>query len=615
VTYSFFKDHEAENRLFFHRALVVAIIMLSLVFLLLYRFYHLQVIEHAHFHAESDFNRIKLQPIPPPRGIIIDQSGVILADNAPIFYLSVVKELSQDLPQMLSTLAELIELPKEHIVQFHKRLKLKRRPYEATPLTDSLTESTLAKVAVELHRFPELKIEAELVRRYHHAELMAHVLGYVGRINEKELKEIDETNYLGTNYIGKTGIEKYYENILHGKVGFEKVETNARGRILKTIERTEASPGADIQLFLDLHTQEVAQEALGNFRGSIVAISPKTGGVIAAVSMPSFDANLFVKGIDSKTYLALNQNIDRPLFNRIINGQYPPGSTIKPFMGLAGLHHQLTTWERKISDPGFFSLEGDGHRYRDWKKGGHGWVDLEVAIIQSCDVYFYDLANKLKIDRMADFLKPFRFGTLTHVDLPNESSGLYPSREWKKRVKKQPWFPGETVITGIGQGYVLTTPMQMAVATAMLANKGHTVIPRFVHKINGIEPIAREVQPQITLHYSPDWDRMIQAMTGVIHTQRGTASRLAKEARYLIAGKTGTAQVFGIKQGEKYNEALLDKRLHDHAWFMAFAPAQDPEIAIAVIVENGGHGGSVAAPMAKKVMDAYLLDTLKIKTP
>jgi penicillin-binding protein 2 len=418
---------------------------------------------------------------------------------------------------------------------------------------------------------------------------------------------IDRVNYSGTYQIGKIGIEKFYEDILHGKVGSQNVETNARGRVLRVLERTDPEPGSDITLHLDAHLQQVAHDALGDNRGAVVAIDPNNGGVLAMVSTPSFGANLFVTGISSKNYNGLRDSLDLPLFNRALQGQYPPGSTIKPIYGLAGLHYKVVTPDDAVRDPGWYRLANDERFYRDWKKGGHApWVALEQAIIESCDVYYYDLAFKLGIDRISEFAKPFGLGEKTGVDNTNERSGLLPSREWKRKMKRQPWFPGETLSVGIGQGYMLTTPLQLAAATATLASKGRRFEPRFLKQVGDI-PAGVSERPSIEV-LDEYWDIIRMAMKKVVHSSRGTARKIGRKAKYKMAGKTGTAQVIGIAQGEEYDAEQIAKRKQDHALFIGFAPFDDPRIAVAVIVENGGSGSSAAAPIARKVFDAYLLN-------
>ncbi|MBL4828099.1 MAG: penicillin-binding protein 2 [Spongiibacteraceae bacterium] len=604
------KDPYTEKRIFVLRVFVASLLALVLLSVLVGRYFSLQITEHDIYRTQSDRNRVQLQPVPPKRGLIYDRNGVLLAENIPSYSLVIVKEQVEYLDETIALLKNLIEIDDDHIKKF-QRLLGRRRPYAAVPLKFKLSAEEIAIISVNRYRLPGVDVDAQLARHYPQGEYFAHVLGYVGRISEEEQQRIDEVNYSGTNEIGKVGIEKYYETLLHGKVGHQNVETNARGRVLRVLERTDPQPGMDITLYLDAYLQKAAQDALGNERGSVVAIDPKTGGVLAMVSTPSFDANLFVGGISRRDYSALRDSPDFPLFNRSLQGQYPPGSTIKPFFGLAGLYHEIVTPETKVRDPGWYQLPNDDRLYRDWtwkrRRAGHApWVALEQAIVESCDTYFWDLAHKLGIDRMHDFIEPFGFGTATGVDSTSERSGLLPSREWKRIYRRQPWFPGETLRVGIGQGYMLATPMQMAVATAVLANRGERFVPRLLKPIGNDDEKEADLPP-IELD-SAHWDIVLRAMRNVVHSARGTAKKISKGAKYEIAGKSGSVQLVGIAQGEKYNSALLDKRQWDHALFIGFAPLDDPQIAIAVIVENGEGGGSTAAPIGRIVFDAYLLD-------
>jgi penicillin-binding protein 2 len=483
-----------------------------------------------------------------------------------------------------------------------------RYPYQSVPVKFRLTEEQIAVLAINRYRLPGVEVEAEFVRSYPYAELFAHALGYVGRISEKELKSFtieQAQNYSGTHYMGKIGVERFYEDALHGRVGYQNVETNARGRVLRVLERSEPVAGEDVRLYIDVKLQQIAQDALGANRGAIVAIDPKTGGVLALVSTPGFDPNLFVTGISGKDYAALRDSPDMPLYNRALQGTYPPGSTMKPFFALAGLVNGVVTPSTRISDPGFYQLPNDSRQYRDWRKGGHGSVDMKLAIAQSCDVYFYDLAHKLTIDRLHDFAAQFGFGTLTGIDNTHERGGVMPSREWKRKTKKMAWFPGETLSTGIGQGYVSVTPLQLAVATATMANRGERFEPRLVKSVAGHDvPVPEATHMNVPAEW---WNVVIDGMQEVVHGERGTAKGIGKGMQYHMAGKTGTAQVVGYAQGIKYDASQVALRRRDHAWFIAFAPVEDPQIALAILVENGEHGASAAAPIARKIADAYLL--------
>jgi penicillin-binding protein 2 len=440
--------------------------------------------------------------------------------------------------------------------------------------------------------------------------LTAHALGYVGRINRNELQRIDPVNYAGTNYIGKSGVERFYEKVLHGKVGYQHVETNARGRILRVLERENPVPGEDLQLHLDLRLQRKAHELLEGRRGAIIAIEPATGGILALASVPGFDANKFVTGISVKDYRDLSESIDKPLFNRALRGQYPPGSTIKPMMAVAALDSGVTTRERTIWDPGYFQLKESGRRYRDWKRTGHGWVDLMDSVAESCDVYFYQIGVEMGVDVMYDYLSRFGFGEDATLDVAGALSGLLPSRDWKRAVRSEPWYPGDSVNMSIGQGFFLATPLQLATATALIANRGEWVEPRLLKDIRGDRPVEEflpaSTHKPLDLKNPDDWEYVVDTMEEVMHGTRGTARGAARGASYRMAGKTGTAQVFSLGEDEEYDAEEIRERLRDHALFVGFAPTDDPKIAVAIIVENGGGGSSVAAPVARGLFDAWL---------
>lgn len=600
------KDHYRETRVFARRAVVSVFVVILLILALISRMVYLQVLQYEKYASLSDENRVTVEPVAPTRGLIVDRNGHLLADNRPSYSVSITKELCPDVDGTLEKLARLVEITDSRLDDFRKRLSQRRRPFTPVAVKFKLTEEEIAVIAVNQHLLPGVSLSASLVRHYPHAEAMSHAVGYVGRINETELQKLNATNYSATEHIGKTGVEAFYENRLHGEVGFQTIETDARGRITKVLERTDPVPGDNLQLFMDLSTQLAAMKALDGRRGAVVAIEPESGGVIALASVPGFNANLFVTGIDYATYNSLQNSKARPLFNRTIQGRYPPGSTIKPIVGLGGIETGATTWDYSIYDPGFYRLENDTRYYRDWKKWGHGVVNLHTAIVESCDTYFYELAFNMGIDDIHDFMEPFGFGHRTGVDLINESKGLLPSRFWKKATRNMPWFPGETLITGIGQGYMLATPLQLALSTAILANHGTKVRPRMVKAIGGIPLPAPEVGEPITLKTPENWDLIIESMRDVVHSAKGTARGISKDLPgYDIAGKTGTAQVLGIKQDEEYDAEKIAEWHRDHALFVGFAPVKNPKIAIAVLVENGGGGGSTAAPVAREVMDAY----------
>ena len=600
------KDPLVERRLFFTRTLVAVVIVASLIAILAYRFYFLQIVKFQDFHTQSERNRVHARSVGPIRGLIFDRNGELLADNRPSYQLAVVKERVTDLQETLAYLRELLDMDQELISRFQKR-QSSRRPFEAVPLKFQLTEREMALVAVNSHLLEGVEIEARPERYYPKGELFAHALGYVGRISEADEEKIDAVNYAGTHNIGKAGIEKYYESHLHGSVGYENVETNARGQVLRVLERTGAVEGKDLILHLDAQVQEVAFDAVEGARASVVAIDPNTGGVIAIVSTPSFDPNLFVGGISSKDYNQLKNNPDLPLFNRTVLGQYPPGSTVKPVMGLAGLEYGLIDEEYSVRDPGWYQLPNDERKYRDWKKRGHGHrVALHTSIVQSCDIFYYDLAYRMGIDRMHDFTKHFGLGRKTGIDLPTERRGILPSTAWKRKNKGQAWYPGETLIAGIGQGYMLATPLQLAVLTATIANKGKFISPRLLKSVSGQVPQVSH-SSEFTLADAEHWETIYEAMRDVVISPRGTAHKINRGLKYTIAGKTGTAQVVGIAQGEEYDSQALEERQRDHALFIGFAPIENPQIVVAVVIENG-EKSSKAALAVRKVMDAYLLN-------
>ncbi len=606
------KDSHSETRLIRRRLIVAAVIVLVLMSIVLGRLYVLQVVEHEYFSTLSNSNRVRLKALPPTRGLIYDRNGIVMADNLPAYRLEIIREQVSDLDDTLRRLSEYVEIS-DYAIKKYRQSSRRRRPFESVPLLLNLSDKELAILAVNIHKFEGVEINARLTRNYPLGKHAVHALGYVGRIDAKDLNELDEANYAGTSYIGKLGLEKFYENDLHGEVGFQRVEVNASGRTLRVLDEKPPLSGRNLHLTIDSKLQQLAEDLFSNERGSVVAIDPNNGEVLALVSMPSFDPNLFVNGISFNNYSNLRDSSKRPLFNRALTGQYPPGSTTKPFFGLAGLEHSVVGHKQTTFCRGYYLLPNEERKYRDWKKTGHGKTDLNKAITQSCDVYFYDLAYGLGIDRISAFMKQFGLGSRTGIDSTGEQSGLMPSREWKRRAKGMPWFPGETLITGIGQGALLVTPLQLANATGALALKGKRFKP---HLVKSIElPAASEelvIKPEVAGQYQLkkiiNWQHVVNGMENVVHGIRGTAHRIEKGLKYRIAGKTGTAQVFGIAQDEEYEEDKVSKKLRDHALFMAFAPVDKPRIAIAVIVENGGHGSSVAAPIARKMMDAYLLD-------
>ncbi|WP_336367219.1 penicillin-binding protein 2 [Marinobacter sp. C2H3] len=606
-----FKDTAAERRLFQRRALVMLVLVILALGGLLGRMYQLQIVEHETYTTLSDKNRVQVQSVAPPRGLIYDRNGELLAENRPVFSVTIVPERVDGMDDTLSRLQSIIDVSEDDLQRFDRRLHEPRRPYQEIPLRYDLTEKEIAQLAVRRQDLPGVEVRAELVRYYPHSVLTSHVLGYVGRINREELQSIDPVNYSGTNYIGKSGIEKFYEESLHGKVGYQHVETNARGRILRVLERQNPVPGDDLRLTLDLRMQKKAYELLDGRRGAIVAIEPKTGGILALASVPGFDTNKFVTGISVDDYRELRESLDKPLFNRALRGQYPPGSTLKPMLAVAALDSGAVTRNTRIWDPGYFQLNDGGRRYRDWKRWGHGWVDLRKAIAESCDTYFYTAAVDMGVDTMSSYLSRFGFGENATLDVYGALSGLLPSREWKQANRNQPWYPGDSVNLGIGQGFMLATPLQLATATALIANRGKWVEPRLLMQVTG-DDTTDEVLPPTTheplkLKRPEDWEYVVESMAAVMESVHGTGHRAAQGASYRMAGKSGTAQVYSLEENEEYNADEIRERLRDHALFIGFAPVKDPKIVVAAIVENGGSGSGTAAPVVRAMFDAWLL--------
>lgn len=601
-------DLKTEQSIVSRRFVFSMLILMAVFAVILTRYSFLQVTQYEQFLTMSESNRVHLNSLSPQRGRIYSRDNQLLAQNSPSFVVTVVRGRMNDVDTELGTLQTLLELDDETIAKFKKRL-YQHRPYDPVPMRYELTEKERAILAVNRYLLPGISVSLKLIRQYTLANLTGHIVGYVGRISDKDKKRLEEDgkldDYLGAHHIGKTGLERYYEDELYGKNGYEQVETNAHGKVLRSLDRTNPISGNDLTLHLDLSTQKYATELMQGELGAIVAIDVKTGGIVTMVSMPGYDTNLFVNGISHTKYNALRDSLDRPLFNRAIHGTYPPASTVKPFYALAGLQLGVTDENRTVPDPGWYRVEGDRRKYRDWKRSGHGrWVNMAYAIKQSCDVYFYDLAYRMGIDRMHPFMNAFGFGKKTGVDYPFERKGVMPSKVWKKKRFKKEWYPGDSLNAGIGQGFFQATPLQIAAATAVIANRGKVLQPHFVKKVG-----KKVIQPKVvdTIEASPKyWNSVIDAMVGVIHSRAGTARRIEGLAPYIMAGKTGTAQVVGIKQGEKYDSESLKKRQRDHALFMGFAPAKNPQVAIAVIVENGESGGKTAAPIAAKVVGHYL---------
>jgi penicillin-binding protein 2 len=607
------RDHWREQRMFLGRIVAAGIITVLLSGLVVYRLADLQIVHFEHFSRLSQGNRVRLEPVPPVRGLLFDRNGQLLAENQPVYQLELIPEQVRDLEATLADLSELGLVREEDLGRIRTQIRSQRR-FEPTILRHRLSEEEAARFAVQRPRFTGVDIQARLARQYPLGASGAHALGYVGALTENDLQRLDTANYAGTAQTGRTGAERAWEDVLHGTTGYRQLLVNAQGRMLQELERTDAVPGKNVYLTIDLELQKTAEEALQGRRGAVVAIDPRNGEVLALVSVPSFDPNLFSQGISSDQYNALQTDIDQPLFNRALRGQYPPGSTIKPMLALAGLHYGVKQGSDSIFCPGWFSLPNHSHRYRDWKRTGHGTVNLEESVAQSCDVYYYRLAVSLGIERMHAFLGLFGIGQPTGIDIPGEQPGLMPSREWKRGAFRQPqdqvWFPGETVITGIGQGYMLATPLQLAQAAAILGNRGQGFRPTLLAAVE--DPITGErqaatPQPLPAIQLAPRHvEEAIDSMVAVMHGPRGTARAAARDSRWTIAGKTGTAQVVGIAQGQDYDESKVDERHRPHALFIAFAPAENPRIAVGVLVENGASGSGAAAPVARLVLDRWL---------
>ena len=610
-----FSDPARERQIFVGRVLLASLLMLAFTAILIARYFDLQINQHQDFVTQSDNNRVHMRPNPPARGVIYDRNGEMLADNQSVSNLTIIRERSNDLEKLIENIGTLVPLSESDVTRFYKRLK-RRRPFEQTPIKFNLSEEEQAILAVNEHRLDGVKVSARLSRFYPKRDLFAHVVGYVGRINEREISLIDPIQYSGTDSIGKVGLEKFYENSLLGSVGSEHVETNARGRVMRVLNKVDPDSGSDLVLHVDSNLQQIAFDAFAGERGALVAMDVKTGGVLAMVSAPSYDANLFVSGISQKNYSELLNSADNPMFNRAIQGQYPPGSTVKPLFGLIALDNKTVSPSTRIEDPGFFSMEGIERPWRDHnsERGGHGkGVDLAKAIIESCDVFFYKMGIKTGINILSSNSSAFGLGAKTGIDLPGEATGIMPSRTWKKESRNASWFNGDTINMSIGQGFMLSTPLQLAVMTARIASKGKIIEPRLVKSVGGIDLVPAKTK-QIKEIDPKYWDYIHDSMKGVVHSARGTATSINRGLTYTMAGKTGTAQVVSISADEDYDKSKLIKRQWDHALFIAFAPFDDPQIAVGLIVENGEHGSSAAAPIARSVIDAYLQANSKISS-
>ena len=617
------KDHHTESRLFAARVVLCAVIGVILLGIVVARLVQLQIYDHEIFAAKSQGNRVRIEAVPPTRGLIFDRRGRVLAENLPAYQLELIPEQVPDLQDTLARLARIGLIKAEDIPRFNGLSESGPR-FKPITLRFRLSEDEIANFAVQRPRFPGVDLQPRLVRHYPDGELIAHAIGYVGALSTADLERLDEAAYAATSHTGKTGVEHYNEELLHGTVGFRQVVTNALGRRVPAETREfsdtlpvneSPSPGANLYLSLDLDLQRIAANALEGRRGAIVAIDPGNGEILAFVSAPSFDPNAFATGMSPSEYNTLQNNEDRPLFNRAVRGTYPPGSTIKPMLSLAALEVGATNLTRRSVCIGWYSLPGSTHRYRDWKPQGHGEVDLHDAISQSCDVYFYEISRDIGIDTMQQYLDQFGLGHATGLDMVGESNGLVPSRAWKRTAfsqrADQVWFPGETIIASIGQGYMLATPLQLANATAALATRGKRFKPHLVaafeDPISGERTIVTpERLPSVQIDNEFYWDNVITAMHDVMQSPTGTARAAGQGAPYEMAGKSGTAQVFTVAQEDEYDENEIEERLRDHALFISFAPLENPRIAVAIVIENGSSGSRVAAPMARAIMDEYL---------
>ena len=604
------RDHSAEANLFARRAFVGFVFVLGLVAVLITNLYNIQVKDHQDYQTRSNDNRIKVIPIAPNRGLIYDRNGVLLAENKPVYNLEVIPEEVDNLEKSLEQVSQLITITEQEKQDFLKDIKNTRR-FKSQVLKARLDEADVATFSVNQHKFPGFSIEARLARYYPYGDTLTHALGYVAKLNRKELNKLEQeqqaTNYRATHDIGKLGIEKYYEQLLHGQVGSQRVEVNNRGRVIRTLSMLPPQPGSDLVLTLDIGLQQIAQHALKDMRGAVVVMDAKDGGILALYSNPSYDPNLFVHGISSKNYKAL-LNPDRPLINRATQGRYAPASTIKPHMAILALEENMVTEGTTMWDPGFFEIRNVEHKWRDWKRWGHGHVDVYKAIEESCDTYFYDTAYRLGITKISNFMANFGFGDLSGIDIHEETTAILPSKEWKENRFKESWWPGDTISVGIGQGYWTATPIQIANATNILVNKGINHPPHLAQvakKEDDVTQINNEEKPPVVLNNPDNWRIAIDAMHNTVTKVTGTAHKAFKGVNYDPAGKTGTAQVVSIAQGEKYDAESLKERQRDNAIYVGFAPYNNPQIVVSIVVENNGGGSTVGAPIARQLMDYY----------
>ncbi|MCP4880991.1 MAG: penicillin-binding protein 2 [Gammaproteobacteria bacterium] len=619
MSWSNMNAKQRENDRFQLRLWVSLGVVLLVFVVLISRLVYLQIIQHEHYLTEAEDNRQQLQPIAPIRGLIYDREGRLLAGNRASHSVTLVPEQlrggKRDVDATITQLQAIIDIDSNDIKRFKRRLRQPRKPYSSIPLRYRLNEQEIAKITVNQHALPGVRVEADLVRYYPFDDGFVHALGYVGRINDREIAHLDAVNYSDTHHVGKLGVEKYYEADLHGQVGYQTVETNARGRVLRVLESQEPIPGRNISLHLDAMLQQKAAQLMTGKRGAIVALDPKTGGVLAMVSAPSYGANQFVTGISSKDYGELRESDELPLFNRALRGRYPPASTVKPVIALAGIDSGMINRDYSIFDPGYYQLTEGGRLYRDWKEGGHGTVNLHKSIVESVDTYYYSIGHIMGNQPMTDYLGKFGFGKVTIADQPEALSAVLPTKIWKRSVRNASWFPGDSLNLSIGQGFLSATPLQLATMTMVMANKGEWHQVRMIKSMAGqtvtqVSEIGREdplMLDNIELKRDSDWNKVHKAMVDVMHGRLGTARRSGANSSYQMAGKTGTAQIKGIKQDEEYDAEKVAERLRDHGLYVGWAPAKKPEIVVAVIVENGGGGSSAAAPLARQLFDFYLL--------
>ena len=599
------KDHFKENQLYLNRTVAAITVVFMLLCILIARLMFLQIYQHDLYATLARNNQVRMVSVPATRGLIFDRNGILLAENVPVYSLEVIPSHVKNLTALIKQLSKIITITDDDIKTFNKQLKYKG-PFERIPLRTKLTEQEVAIFSIEKYQFPEVEVGAHLSRNYPKGKIMSHVMGYIGPISEHDLTTIDIAKYRGTYVIGKSGIEKSYEDILHGKVGYEQVETDARGRIIRVLDRIAPIPGQNIYLSIDSKLQTYAYMALGSRHGAVVAIDIETGGILAMLSKPGYDPNIFVQGIDHITYKKLQQATDQPLFNRAISGQYPPGSIVKPLVAIQALENNIISPSTRIYDPGYYKLHDEGRLFRDWRPEGHGYINLENAIAESCTTYFYFVSDKLGIDKIHEIYTKFGLGQVTGIDIAGEATGLAPSISWKRNVKQQNWFHGETLITGIGQGYTTVTPLQMAHIAATLASHGIRRRPNLVKSLQlaNQEPKQQQIvyYPRVKLANEQNWQTVINGMKKVVHSARGTARRINQgNMSFSIAGKTGTAQVFSLKQDEIYDVEKIKEHLRDHAWFIAFAPIKNPKIAVAVLIEHG----KGSSDLAKKLLEKY----------